>query len=129
MDIKNPTTPCICCYTTLWNINVSKQAINDKLQGSVATYWRYGGVINNQIEKGLLLSMWVKKTLKLVNIWQSYKEERGYLMHFARLANSLLKDEHSAWDSRVFSIWQSYGHESVALFFGPPCTYMYKLQS
>jgi len=24
MDIKNPTAPCICCYTTLWNINVSK---------------------------------------------------------------------------------------------------------
>jgi len=65
MDIKNPTTPCICCYTTLWNINVSKQAINDKVQGSVATYWRYGGVINNQIEKGLLLSMWVKKNFKI----------------------------------------------------------------
>jgi len=29
--------PCICCNTTLWNINVRKQAINDKLQGSIAT--------------------------------------------------------------------------------------------
>ena len=29
-----------------------------------------------------------------VNIWQSYKQERGCLMHFARLANTLLKDSH-----------------------------------
>ena len=64
-----------------------------------------------------------------MNIWQSYIEERGYLMHFARLANTLLKAEESALDNCVFSIWQSYGHESVALFFGPPCTYTYKLQS
>jgi len=30
-----------------------KQAINDKLQGSVATYLRCSGVVNNQIKKGL----------------------------------------------------------------------------
>jgi len=35
----------------------AKQAINDKLQGSVATYLRCGGVVNNQIKKGLLLSV------------------------------------------------------------------------
>jgi len=35
----------------------AKQAINDKLQGSVATYFRCGGVVNNQIKKGLLLSL------------------------------------------------------------------------
>ena len=35
----------------------AKQAINDKLQGSVATYLRRGGVVNNQIKKGLLLSL------------------------------------------------------------------------
>ena len=34
-----------------------KQAINYKLQGSVATYLRCGGVFNNQIKKGLLLSL------------------------------------------------------------------------
>jgi len=38
----------------------SKQAINDKLQGSVATYLRCGVVINNQIKKCLLLSLRVK---------------------------------------------------------------------
>ena len=31
----------------------AKQAINDKLQGCVATFLRYGGVVNNHIEKGL----------------------------------------------------------------------------
>ena len=32
---------------------------------------------------------------KSVNIWQSYKQERGCLTHFARLANTLLQDEES----------------------------------
>jgi len=40
---------------------LAKQAINDKLQGSVAAYLRFGGVVNNQIKKGLLLSLRVKK--------------------------------------------------------------------
>jgi len=40
-------------HTTLWNINVRKQTINNKLQGSVATFLRYGGVVNTQIKKGL----------------------------------------------------------------------------
>jgi len=38
----------------------AKQAINDKLQGSVAVYLRCGEVVNNQIKKSLLLSMWFK---------------------------------------------------------------------
>ena len=67
----------------------AKQSINDKLQGSVGTYLRRG----NQIKKDLLVSVWVKKKFKSVNIWQSYKQERGCLMHFARLANTTLKDE------------------------------------
>jgi len=39
----------------------AKQAINDKLQGSVTTYLSYGGLVNNQIKKGLLLSLSEKK--------------------------------------------------------------------
>jgi len=35
----------------------AKQAINDKIQGSVATFLRCGGVVNNQIKKNLLLSL------------------------------------------------------------------------
>ena len=34
-----------------------KQGINDKLQGSVATYLRCGGIVNNQMKKSLLLSL------------------------------------------------------------------------
>jgi len=30
---------------------------------------------------------------KSVNIWQSYKQEGGCLVHFVRLATTLLKDE------------------------------------
>jgi len=51
----------------------AKQAISDKLQGSVATYLRCGGVVNNQIKKGLLLHLQVI-FFKSVNIWQSYKQ-------------------------------------------------------
>ena len=40
----------------------AKQAINDKLQGSVAAYLRCGGIVN-QIKKGSLLSLWVTKIL------------------------------------------------------------------
>ena len=38
-----------------------------------------------------------------MNIWQSYKQERGCLMHFARLANTLLTDEESARDNHVLA--------------------------
>ena len=74
----------------------AKQAINDKLQGSVATYLWCGGVVNNQIKKGLLPSLRAKIFFKLVNIWQSYKQECDCLMHFVCLANTLLKDGESA---------------------------------
>jgi len=45
--------------------NVRKQAIYDKLQGSVATHLRRGGAVNNQIKKGLLLSLSAKKTFEI----------------------------------------------------------------
>jgi len=70
-----------------------KQAINDKLQGSVATHLRCRRVVNNQIKKGLFLSLWVKIIFKPMNIWQNYKQERGCLKHFVRLANTLLNDK------------------------------------
>jgi len=57
MDTNNPTAPCICCYTTCETLISAKQAINDKLQSSIATYLRCGGVVNNQLKKGLLLSL------------------------------------------------------------------------
>jgi len=80
----------------------AKQAIYDKLQGSVATHLRCGGVVDNQIKKGLLPSTRVK-IFKSVNIWQSYKHECGCLVHFARLANTLVKDEESAQNNHVLA--------------------------
>ena len=63
----------VCCHTTLWNNNVRKQTISDKLQGSLATYLRCDGVVNDQIKKGLLLSLPENFFFKSVNISQSYK--------------------------------------------------------
>ena len=82
----------------------AKQA---KLQGSVAAYLRCGGVVTNQIEKGLLPSLWVNL--------QSYKQERYRLVHFARLANTLLKDEESARDNHVYAC--NFAKYSPILFF------------
>ena len=67
MDIKHPTAPCICCYITL----SAKQAINDKLQGSVAAYFKCGGDVNNQIKKGLIADC-VSENFFKICIWQSY---------------------------------------------------------
>jgi len=63
----------------------AKQAVNDKLQGSVGTYLRCGGVVDNQIKKGLLLSLWVNFLVKSLNIWQSHKQEPDCCVHFLRL--------------------------------------------
>jgi len=63
----------------------AKQAINDKLQGIVATYLSCCEVVNNQIKKGLFLSLWMKTVLKSVNIWHSYKQERDCFVQFLRL--------------------------------------------
>jgi len=68
---------------------------------------------------------------KSVNIWQSYKQKRDCLMHFACLANTLLNDEECARDIDVFAcnfakyslilkIFSLSGHESVALFLAYP---------
>ena len=45
-----------------------------------------------------------EKQLKSRNIWQSYKQERGCLVHFVHLATTLQKDEESARDNRVLTL-------------------------
>ena len=61
MDINIPTAPYINVATLRRETLMSaKQTVNDKLQGSVATYFRCGGVVNSQIRKGLLLSLRAK---------------------------------------------------------------------
>jgi len=81
----------------------AKQAIKDKLQGSVATHFRCGGVVNNRIKKGLSLSL--SDFFKPVNTWQSYKQERDCFVHFLRLLavcwpSARDKFTHIIWETR-----------------------------
>jgi len=46
----------------------AKHVIINKLQGSVATYLRCGGVVNNQIKKRFIAQSAIKK-INWVNIW------------------------------------------------------------
>jgi len=60
-------------------------------------------VLYRVCQKSRLLHYLVNDFFKSVNIWQSYKQESGCLMHFAHLANTLLKDEESARDNHVLA--------------------------
>jgi len=51
MGIKNPIAPCICCYITFETLMLAKQAINDKLQGSVAMYFFVVGLSITKLRK------------------------------------------------------------------------------
>ena len=54
---------------------------------------------------------------KSVNIWRNYKQElRGCLMHFACLANTVLKDEESERDNHVFA-GNFAKHSPILIFF------------
>ena len=80
--------------------------ISDKLQGtegSVATYLRCGGGVNNQIKKGLLLSLSAKKMFNIGECLAKLQARTRCLVHVACLAITLLKDEESARDSHVLS--------------------------
>ena len=90
-------------YLVIETLMSVKQAINDKLHGSLAAYLRCGWVVDNQIKKGLLLSLRVKKVLKLVNIWQTYQQERDCLVHFLRLLAVCWPGVQSAWDNHALA--------------------------
>ena len=79
---------------------LAKQAINDKLQGSVAAFLKCGGVVNNQIKKSLLLSLSEKKS---VNIRQSYKQKRDFIVHFLRLLAVCWPGAQSAWNNHALA--------------------------
>jgi len=76
----------------------AKQVINDKLQGSIATSLRCGGLLITNLGK---VYCWVCQWIffKSVNIWQSYKQERDYLVHFFRLLAVCWPGAQSAWDN------------------------------
>ena len=84
----------------------AKQVINNKLQGGVATYLRCGGVVNNQIKKGLLLS--VRMKFFLIGEYLTKLQARAWLSHVTVLC---APGQHTA---RTKCTRQSH--------FGPPCT-------
>jgi len=51
-----------------------------------------------------------------VNIWQSYKQDRGCLVHFVRLATTLLNDEENAGDNHVLAC-NFVKYPSIIIFF------------
>jgi len=79
----------------------AKQAINDKFQSSVATYLRCGGIVNNQ---RFIAESVSECFFKSVNIWQTYKQERGCLVHLC------------AWPTHCYKT------AKVAPFCGPHCS-------
>jgi len=64
----------------------AKQAINDRLRGSVAAYLRCGGVVDNKINKGLLLSQGVNFFCLNRRIFgEVTSKKHDCLLHFLRL--------------------------------------------
>jgi len=57
MDIKIPPHFAYVATLRCETLMSAKQAVNDKLQGIAGTYLMCGGVVNNQIKKGLLLNV------------------------------------------------------------------------
>jgi len=122
---------------------MSVQVINDKLQGSVATYLTCSGAVNNQIRKSLLLNLSVNFLIgeylaKLRSLFSSFssvltrcakcmRQQRSCLK-LCQIFNDL-KNHYSKFIKESCSdffksvkIWQNCGHESVRPHFvGPPC--------
>jgi len=71
--------PCETLMSENERQSLTNVVINDKLQGTVVTYLRCSGIINNQIKKRLLLSLPVKKS---VNTWPSYGQKVDCVVHF-----------------------------------------------
>jgi len=87
----------------------TKQVLKDKLQGSLAAYFTCGGVVDNQIKKGFLLSL-SEKNLKSVNIWQSYKRKHDCLVHFLHPLAVCWPGVQSAFSASTLLVGQQEGH-------------------
>ena len=85
-------------YETLMS---AKQAINDKLRGSLATYFKVWLLITKLGKVYCWVCQWI--FFKSVNVWQSYKQERDYLMHFLCLLAMCWPGAQSAWDNHALA--------------------------
>ena len=64
--------------------------INDKLQGTVVTYLRCGGIVNNQIKTGLLLSLPVKGLRRMLRVSWTAKKTNEWVLNKAGVKRELL---------------------------------------
>jgi len=81
----------------------AKQAINDKLQGSVAIYLKCGGVVENQIKKDLLLN--VRMNFFSIGEYLATLQARAWLSHaLCAPGQHTAKDEERARDNHVFCL-------------------------
>ena len=71
---------------------MSDNTMNDKLQGSAASYLRCGGSVIKDVNKRLLLSLPVKKIEIGTHLVKKYKQKCGCFAHFVHLVTTLLKD-------------------------------------
>jgi len=76
--------------------------MNDILQGTVVTYLRCGGIVNNQIKINLLLSLQVK-FVKSVNISHSCGQKMNCVDQFLRLLSVWWPCAQSARDNLVLA--------------------------
>jgi len=95
--------PHLACFATLprETLMSAKQAINDKLQDSVVPYLRCGGVVNNQIKQGLLLSLWVN--FLIGEYLTKLQAKRDCLVQFLRLSAVFCPGMQSARDNHVLA--------------------------
>jgi len=106
MDIKNPNAPCMCFYIILWNINKAKKhAINDKLQGSVATYLKCGGVISNLIKNVLFLSPVSESFFESVNIWERYNSQQCWVADIVESLGEVQGYDNDIWVGLAEADW------------------------
>ena len=78
-------------------------AINEKLQGSVATYFRFGEIVNYQIKKGLLLNLRVKKNFLIGEYLAKLQAKTWCLVQFFRLSAVSWLGAQIAWDNNVLA--------------------------
>ena len=75
------TLPCEIRMSEKWRQSEICTVINDKSQGSIAKHLR-----NNELVYYKFINLPVKEFLKLVNVWQSYRQNGDRFMHPTRIA-------------------------------------------
>ena len=81
--------------------SLTRVVINDKFQGTVVIYLRCGGIVSNQINKGLLLSPSVI-FFKLTNTWHSYGQQGGLCRALSSSFTCVLNRHKKVHETTIF---------------------------